>query len=129
LYGVELAVELVLAGVVAGVLAGSPFVWLFSSSTGETSPRSIGVEEAMEGDEADMGDVEGIDSFTKVRRRLMRLDDWKRLTVLTPSRIAVRTSAQTFFPSSHFDTADENRYDSRRPVTVQAASQCSVNFD
>jgi len=82
----------------------------------------------MDGDEADMGDVEGIDSFTKVRRRLMRLDDWKRLTVLTPSRIAVRTSAQTFFPSSHFDTADENRYDSRRPVTVQAASQCSVNL-
>lgn len=41
-----------------------------------------------------------------------------RLTILTPSLTAVLTPTQTFFPSSHFDTADENLYDSSSPVTT-----------
>jgi hypothetical protein len=45
-----------------------------------------------------------------------------RLTILTPSLTAVLTPTQTFFPSSHFDTADENLYDSSSPVTTSQSA-------
>lgn len=35
-----------------------------------------------------------------------------------PSRILVRTSTQSFLPSSHLLTAEEKRYERRRPVTI-----------
>lgn len=48
----------------------------------------------------------------------------QRRTMRTPSLMLVRTSTQTFLPSSHLLTAEEKRYERRRPVTAyQLASQ------
>lgn len=54
-----------------------------------------------------------------LRSVLIFVDSNCRLTILTPSRIAVRVSTQTFLPSSHFETAEENRYESSRPDTIR----------
>lgn len=114
--GVESVVELVLTGVIGRSAAALRPIG-FSSSSGETSPRSTGVEDVTDGDEADVSLDEGMESCSPISTDFV--DSNCRLTILTPSRIAVRVSTQTFLPSSHFETAEENRYESSRPDTIR----------
>lgn len=89
--GVESVVELVLTGVIGRSAAALRPIG-FSSSSGETSPRSTGVEDVTDGDEADVSLDEGMESCSPIST------DFRRLELQTDHPDAVPDSRPSLHP-------------------------------
>ena len=86
-----------------------------SAPSSERSARSSALDVVADGEVGTGGGV-WIEIYTELA---WTSGTQMRLTALTPSRIVVRTSTQTFLPCSHFDTAFEKLYDRSKPVTAK----------